>query len=423
MHTLHPTPSTRLALGNVIGDINSLVIDEPIAAADNDELANLVQVIVGLDGEFDIVYEKPANAQTVTLDLDDPDSGVSLDRTGYPRNTDVVITIDDQALNVDPTSDDVWFLNTNGDAYYRATDTGITDRANAEATLASDMASAAAQKVTDLAAAESPSDAIANALTERDRLRTIAQAAIDNPLLPDDNIQKTTAAEILGTGNPILASDGQTEITASIGTAQADYELIAGAPARGTVEATEGSAQSDYDVIVGKGGKNMPATVAFGDDAVATQIQMEDENFIGSAQYTYLRAIAVAGNTHTTSISNAGALPTTGIAGIEPLGITDVFDILDCVSPSCAAIEDTSGNDVTWVKFTETDSNESSFNNSPGDESNLKTKFGAQRGVSFSITYDNTATSGIGYTTTQHRNRCWRPMELWPGNRHNADGH
>ena len=55
------------------------------------------------DGEFDIVYEKPANAQTVTLDLDDPDSGISLDRANYPQNTDVVATIDDQALNVDPT--------------------------------------------------------------------------------------------------------------------------------------------------------------------------------------------------------------------------------------------------------------------------------------------------------------------------------
>ena len=42
---------------------------------------------------------------------DNPDSGVSLDRNNYPQNTDVVITIDDQALNVDPTSDgymDLW---------------------------------------------------------------------------------------------------------------------------------------------------------------------------------------------------------------------------------------------------------------------------------------------------------------------------
>ena len=57
-----------------------------------------------LDGKFDIVYKKPANEQTVTLDLDDPDSGVSLDRANYPQNTGVAITIDDMAFNVDPTS-------------------------------------------------------------------------------------------------------------------------------------------------------------------------------------------------------------------------------------------------------------------------------------------------------------------------------
>ena len=59
-------------------------------------LTPLVQVR-DLDGEFDIVYEKPANAQTVTLDLDDTSAGVSLDRTNYSQGTDVVITIDDHS--------------------------------------------------------------------------------------------------------------------------------------------------------------------------------------------------------------------------------------------------------------------------------------------------------------------------------------
>ena len=45
-----------------------------------------------------------------TLDLDNPDSSVSLDRANYPQNTGVVITIDDQALNVDPTSEDTWWF-------------------------------------------------------------------------------------------------------------------------------------------------------------------------------------------------------------------------------------------------------------------------------------------------------------------------
>ena len=53
------------------------------------------------------------------MDLDDPDSGISLDRSNYPQNTGVVITIDDQALNVDPTSTDTWtFTTDNGQQHY-----------------------------------------------------------------------------------------------------------------------------------------------------------------------------------------------------------------------------------------------------------------------------------------------------------------
>ena len=80
--------------------------------------------LLDLDGEFDIVYARAGGDQTVTLDLDDPDSGISLDRTTYPQNTGVVITIDDQALNVDPTSTDKWTFVSNGktvlrNSYYR----------------------------------------------------------------------------------------------------------------------------------------------------------------------------------------------------------------------------------------------------------------------------------------------------------------
>ena len=71
-----------------------------------------------LSEEFDIVYEKPVDKQTVSMEYDDPDSGVSLDRMDYPRNTGVVITIDDQALNVDPTSEDSWTFATGGDQFY-----------------------------------------------------------------------------------------------------------------------------------------------------------------------------------------------------------------------------------------------------------------------------------------------------------------
>ena len=78
--------------------------------------------LFGLDGEFDVIYEKPGNPQTVTLELDDPDSGISLDRSNYPQNTDVVVTIDHQTLNVDPTSEDSWFLVVGDDPFYLTAD-------------------------------------------------------------------------------------------------------------------------------------------------------------------------------------------------------------------------------------------------------------------------------------------------------------
>ena len=54
-----------------------------------------------------------------------------------------------------------------------------------------------------------------------------------------------------------------------------------------------------------------------------------------------------------------------------------------------------------WVKFTEDGSNESTFTNTNSDdEASLKTKAGAARGLDFSVTYDNLATGGIGFSTT-----------------------
>ena len=55
------------------------------------------------------------------MEYDNPDSSVGLDRSNYPQNTGVVITIDDQAMNVDPTSEDSWYINTDGAPLYGTT--------------------------------------------------------------------------------------------------------------------------------------------------------------------------------------------------------------------------------------------------------------------------------------------------------------
>ena len=82
-------------------------------------LTSVTFTIYDLSEDFDVVYESPNGDQVVSMEYDDPDSGVSLDRSSYPQNTDVEITIDHQALNVDPTSSDEWVFNSDGEvAFY-----------------------------------------------------------------------------------------------------------------------------------------------------------------------------------------------------------------------------------------------------------------------------------------------------------------
>ena len=52
------------------------------------------------------------------------------------------------------------------------------------------------------------------------------------------------------------------------------------------------------------------------------------------------------------------------------------------------------------MTFTEDGDNDTMFNNAPNDEASIMTTSDAQRGLSFSIEYDNTDTSSIGYSTT-----------------------
>ena len=99
----------------------ALIASAPVAAttgAVTDNAAQRTLHLLDLDGEFDVIYGSPNGDQTVTLEADDPDVGVSLDRSNYPQNTDVIITIDDQALNVDPTGEDAWYFGDNGASAY-----------------------------------------------------------------------------------------------------------------------------------------------------------------------------------------------------------------------------------------------------------------------------------------------------------------
>ena len=64
-------------------------------------------------GTIEIQYNKAGGTQISTLTFDDADSpGLSLDRSIYPAGAQVHVTIEDNRLNIDPTSDDIWAWNT-----------------------------------------------------------------------------------------------------------------------------------------------------------------------------------------------------------------------------------------------------------------------------------------------------------------------
>ena len=77
-----------------------------------------------LDKEFDIVYRGAPDEQAVSMKFGDPDASVGLDGVDYAPGASVAITIDDYALNVDPTSEDVWYLNTGGAPSYGSSPAG-----------------------------------------------------------------------------------------------------------------------------------------------------------------------------------------------------------------------------------------------------------------------------------------------------------
>ena len=70
------------------------------------------------EGDQEIVLEKPGGNEVVVIDYDQPGDFASftLDRNEGPLGAEVHITINDFALNLDPTEDDTWIFRTAGTA-------------------------------------------------------------------------------------------------------------------------------------------------------------------------------------------------------------------------------------------------------------------------------------------------------------------
>ena len=81
----------------------------------------------------EIKYNRPGGTQSVQLEYDDiPNISLSTDRTGYPNNAEVFITINDLQLNQDPTDEDSWTFNINSTetAFYQAFTESGSDSGN-----------------------------------------------------------------------------------------------------------------------------------------------------------------------------------------------------------------------------------------------------------------------------------------------------
>ena len=459
--------------------------------------------LLDLDGDFDVVYERAGGDQTVSMELDDPDSGASLDRNNYPQNTDVVITIDDMALNVDPTGTDTWTFGTDGNKQFYGTASGLQVLVDAAKERQERINNAWEYYNGNITAAEFDRDEAEQALDAATRL---ADAVIDNPIA-DPNDKKRLIVEygqgdrdagttgVEGFDNEVSLTNAVDEtprtlvtfenfvdytsvgVSASVyddagftintidddykglkklllekfygegdresdtegdsdykGDLQVNYETVYGVGERtsNTVGGDyKGTALIHRELVIGHGDKdadnsdgnertnfsdttypvtptdvnvNNGETIQVDVDGTQTDVQvalitvdgttgLPDGNGVpsgvpndykGSAQIIYDAVV------RSTDITGTGITEY-----LEPFDIDDPNKLLTCATDTCTPVDN-----AFWVTFTEDGDNDSIFNNAPDGDANIKTTAETQRGLSFSIEYDNTVTPGIEYATT-----------------------
>ncbi len=98
--TLHSTVTTT-----GVGQIN---------LADKDLFPFIQTYSFNETGTVTIEYNKAGQNEVVTLNYDETPSYQTIDRTNVPDNADIMLEIGDPALNIDPTSNDLWVFQTVG---------------------------------------------------------------------------------------------------------------------------------------------------------------------------------------------------------------------------------------------------------------------------------------------------------------------
>ena len=134
-NTCTGSPGDTTNLNNVVRNPKSVNTNPNIPAGQigiNPNTWPIIQ-LYSFNNDVTIQYDKAGGTQTVDLDYDEiPNISLNLDRTHYPNNAEVFVTIDDIQLNQDPTDEDSWTFQINSPeaTFYQAfTETG-SDAAN-----------------------------------------------------------------------------------------------------------------------------------------------------------------------------------------------------------------------------------------------------------------------------------------------------
>ncbi|MFB5629291.1 MAG: peptidase, partial [Nitrosarchaeum sp.] len=121
------SPTNSVNLNNVVRHPQSINTNPNIPSGQiglNSNAWPLIQLF-SFNNDVKIQYNAGGNPQSVVLQYDDSTNiSVIMDRTLYPQNSEVFLTVNDFQLNQDPTDEDSWTFNINSPTatFYQAFD-------------------------------------------------------------------------------------------------------------------------------------------------------------------------------------------------------------------------------------------------------------------------------------------------------------
>lgn len=128
------TPTSSLFENNVVRQPKSINTNSNVPPGQIGLTASAWPIIQLFSfDDVEIQYNRAGGVQKVELEFDEiENASLTLDRTSYPKNSQVFIVIDDIQLNQDPTSNDSWTFNINSPnaVFYQAFDENGNDAAN-----------------------------------------------------------------------------------------------------------------------------------------------------------------------------------------------------------------------------------------------------------------------------------------------------